>query len=110
MTRKLCKKLTSIVACFWWGGDDKKRKIHRKKSGSILLYQKEDGGICFNSSTNMLTGTGMDIAYLDLLCIKVLRACSVNPHNKGIGGYWSVLAGILNYTGLNPPHYTSNLT
>ena len=28
LSKKTCKKITSIVARFWWGGDEKKKKMH----------------------------------------------------------------------------------
>uniref|UniRef100_A0A8R7VKS3 Reverse transcriptase domain-containing protein n=1 Tax=Triticum urartu TaxID=4572 RepID=A0A8R7VKS3_TRIUA len=28
LSKKLCKKITAVMARFWWGGDEKKRKMH----------------------------------------------------------------------------------
>jgi hypothetical protein len=28
LSKKMCKKITSVIASYWWGGDKLKRKIH----------------------------------------------------------------------------------
>uniref|UniRef100_A0A8R7UT09 Uncharacterized protein n=1 Tax=Triticum urartu TaxID=4572 RepID=A0A8R7UT09_TRIUA len=46
LSKKLCKKLTNIVARFFWGGDDNKRKLHWKKWKDIAI-PKGEGGMGF---------------------------------------------------------------
>jgi hypothetical protein len=46
LSKKLCKKITSIIARFWWGGDDHKQKIHWKKWCDIVV-PKIVGGMGF---------------------------------------------------------------
>uniref|UniRef100_A0A8R7RF30 Reverse transcriptase domain-containing protein n=1 Tax=Triticum urartu TaxID=4572 RepID=A0A8R7RF30_TRIUA len=37
LSKKTCKKITSIVAKFWWGGDEKRRRMHWKKWKDIAI-------------------------------------------------------------------------
>ena len=46
LSKKFCKRLTSVVARFWWGGDEKKRRMHWKKWEDIAI-PKRDGGMGF---------------------------------------------------------------
>ena len=43
LSKKTCKKVTSIVARFWWGGDDKKKEMHWKKWQDIGIPKCEGG-------------------------------------------------------------------
>jgi hypothetical protein len=49
LSKKMCKKITSIVARYWWGGDEMKRKIHWKKWSDIAI-PKRAGGMGFRDS------------------------------------------------------------
>ena len=46
LSKKFCKKLTSVVARFWWGGDEKKRCMHWRKWIDIAI-PKSEGGMGF---------------------------------------------------------------
>ena len=46
LSKKMCKKITSVVARFWWAGNEKKRKIHWKKWCDIAI-PKSMGGMGF---------------------------------------------------------------
>lgn len=46
LSKKLCKKLTGVVARFFWGGDENKRKMHWRKWREIAI-PKSEGGLGF---------------------------------------------------------------
>jgi hypothetical protein len=50
LSKKLCKKITAVVARFWWGGDEVKRKMHWVK-WSDLDIPKVCGGTGFKDFT-----------------------------------------------------------
>jgi hypothetical protein len=46
LSKKMCKRITSIVSRYWWGGDELKRKIHWRKWSDIAI-PKSVGGMGF---------------------------------------------------------------
>jgi hypothetical protein len=46
LSKKLCKRITAVVARFWWGGDEVKRKMHWVKWAD-LAKPKVCGGMGF---------------------------------------------------------------
>jgi hypothetical protein len=77
LSKKMCKKITSIIARFWWGGYEKKQKIHWKKWSDIAI-PKSDGGMGFRDfqlfNQAMLAKQGWRLTTKpDSLCARVLR-------------------------------------
>jgi hypothetical protein len=77
LSKKMCKRITNIIARFWWGGDEVKRKIHWKKWADIAV-PKSIGGMGFRDfqlfNQAMLAKQGWRLMTRpDSLCAKVLK-------------------------------------
>jgi hypothetical protein len=77
LSKKLSKKITSLIARFWWGGDEYKRKMHWI-TWEDLSIPKSCGGMGFKDfvlfNKAMLAKQGWRlISNPDSLCAKVLR-------------------------------------
>jgi hypothetical protein len=78
LTKKQCKKLSSISSNFWWGDKDNQRKVHWV-SWSKMCRSKEKGGLgfrnfeCFNQAFLAKQGWRL-ITSPNSLCAKTLRA------------------------------------
>lgn len=84
LSKKLCKKLTNIVARFFWGGDDNKRKLHWKKWKDIAI-PKGEGGMGFRDfelfNQAMLAKQGWRLLTSpDSLCARVLKGKYYHDH------------------------------
>jgi alkylhydroperoxidase/carboxymuconolactone decarboxylase family protein YurZ len=77
LSKKTCKKITSVVARYWWGGDELKRKIHWKKWSDIAI-PKRAGGMNFRDfhliNQAMLAKQGCRLMTKpDSLCARVMK-------------------------------------
>jgi hypothetical protein len=77
LSKKLCKKLTSVIARFWCGGDEKKRKMHWRKWEEITI-PKGEGGMGFRDlqlfNQSMLARQGWRLLTRpESLCARVLK-------------------------------------
>jgi hypothetical protein len=77
LSKKMCKRITSIIARYWWGGNELKRKIHWKKWCDIAI-PKVMGGMGFRDiqlfNQSMLAKQGWRLLTKpNSLCAKVLK-------------------------------------